>query len=65
VGKVVSSLSRVDADALKIDKSSLIAAQSEAAGLKISVATDLQPQRAQVLRLATDIAALVNFAPAK
>jgi len=58
VAKVVASLSAVDASAAGLDNGSLTALKTEAAGVRISVATNLESQRTQLIRLADDITAL-------
>jgi hypothetical protein len=58
VAKVVASLNAVDAAAAGLDGAPLAALKTEAAGVRISVATNLEPQRAQLIRLAEDITAL-------
>jgi hypothetical protein len=58
VAGVVASLNAVDAAAAGVDGGSLASAKSEAAGVRISVATNLESQRAQLIRLADDIGAL-------
>ena len=54
-GNVVTGLNGVDAAASGINAVTLKAVQAEAASVKISVATDLQSQRGQLLHLAADI----------
>lgn len=58
VARTVTDLKAVDAVASGTDVSALMAARAEAAGLKIYVATDLESQRGQLLRLAADLTAL-------
>ncbi len=58
VASVVASLNGVDASAAGLDSESLASVKTEAAGVRISVATNLQTQRTQLIRLADDIAAL-------
>lgn len=65
VAKVVASLNAVDAAAAGLDNGSLAALKTEAAGVKISVATNLEPQRTQLIRLADDITALTDQSAAK
>lgn len=65
VARVVASLNGVDATAAGVDNASLAAVKSEAAGVRISVATNLQSQRAQLLRLADDLSALSGKSPAR
>ncbi len=65
VAKVVTSLSTVDATSAGLDSKSLAALQKEAAGVKISVATNLESQRTQLLHLAASITALVGQADTK
>ena len=64
VAGVVASLSAVDAAAAGVDGGSLASVKTEAAGVRISVATNLETQRAQIIRLADDIGAL-SGPPAK
>ncbi len=65
MANVVASLKGVDAAAAGIDAHALAAVQAEAAGVRISVAADLEAERSQVLRVATDITALVGTSGAK
>jgi hypothetical protein len=58
VATVVASLNAVDPSAAGLDSGSLAALKSEAAAVKISVATNLEFQRAQLIHLADDITAL-------
>jgi hypothetical protein len=64
VAGVVASLNAVDAAAAGVDGGSLALVKTEAAGVRISVATNLETQRAQLIRLADDIGAL-SGPPAK
>ena len=64
-GNVVTGLNGVDAAASGINAVTLRAIQSEAAGVKISVASDLQAQRGQLLRLAADISDLIPLKSSK
>ena len=52
---VVASLHGVDAANIGLDSIAIAALENQAKSIKLSVATNLQPQRAQVLRLASDI----------
>ena len=65
VAKVVANLNAVDASAARVDLGSLAALRTEAAAVKISVATNLEPQRAQLLRLADGVTALSGRAMAE
>jgi predicted secreted protein len=65
VANVVASLNGVDAAAAGLDSAALKALQVEAAGVKIAVATNLEAQRSQLLRLAADITALAGPKPTK
>lgn len=58
VATVVGSLNAVDASAAGIEGGSLATVKTEAAAVRISVATNLESQRAQLIRLADDIMAL-------
>ncbi len=58
VAQVVVSLNAVDAAAAGINTRSLVALKTEAAGVRISVATNLEAQRTQLVRLADGITAL-------
>ncbi len=58
VASAVASLNGVDASAGGVDSGALASVKTEAAGVRISVATNLETQRAQLMRLADDIAAL-------
>jgi hypothetical protein len=60
VAKVVVNLSAVDSGAAGVDPASLTALKAEASAIKISVATDLQTQRAPLIHLANDIADLAT-----
>lgn len=62
MAKVSQNLSAVDAQRAGLDQASLSAVMAEAASLKIAVATDLEPQRAQLLKLANDISVLTDAA---
>lgn len=67
MANAVMRLGRIDPGAAKVDPSALAAVQQEAAALKINVATDLQPQRAALLKLAakvTDLADGLDSPPA-
>jgi len=55
----LANLNLVDAAAAGIDGKALTALQREAAGVRISVATNLESQRAQLLLLAADINAII------
>jgi hypothetical protein len=48
-----------------IERKGLTALKGEASGVKISVATNLEAQRAQLLRLAAETTALVEKTAAK
>lgn len=65
VGKVVSSLDGVDTAAARVDPAAVKSARDEALAAKVSVAADLEAQRARLLRLADDIAVLADSAGAK
>ena len=65
VARAVAELNGVDAAAAGLDAAALKTAQAEAAAVKVSVAVNLQGQRAQLLRLAADIGALATPAPAQ
>jgi hypothetical protein len=58
MANVVASLNGVDAAAAGLDSAALKEIQTEAAGVKIAVATNLEAQRSQLVRLAADITAL-------
>ena len=65
VAQVVTSLNKVDVAAAGLDNGPLAAVKTEAAGVRISVATNLEAQRAQLIRLAADITALADQSAAK
>ena len=65
VTRVVASLNSVNVAAAGLESEPLNALKGEASGVKISVATNLEAQRAQLLRLATDTTALVEKSAAK
>jgi len=65
VAHVVAGLNKVDPTAMGLEAAPLAALKTEAAGVKIAVATDLQSQRAQLLKLAADIDAVALQAAAK
>jgi hypothetical protein len=60
VAKVVANLNGVDAAAAGLDGKAVTAVRKEALGVKISVAANLESQRAQILKLASAITALVG-----
>lgn len=60
VAKTSAALKGVNAAAAGLDGNSLAAVQTEAVGTKIAVATNLQQQRSQLIRLAADVANLVQ-----
>jgi type II secretory pathway pseudopilin PulG len=60
VVNVVASLNDVNAATADLDSKSLKALQNEAANVKISVATNLESQRNQLIQLAADITSLVG-----
>ena len=65
VAKVVTSLNNVDTAAAGLDNGPLAALKTEAGDVKISVATNLESQRSQLIRLADDITALSDQSAAK
>jgi type II secretory pathway pseudopilin PulG len=65
VVNVVASLNDVNATTADLDSKSLKALQNEAANVKISVATNLESQRNQLIQLAADITALVGKSAAR
>lgn len=65
VAKVVANLNAVDASAAGLDNGSLTALKTEVAGVKISVATNLESQRTQLIRLADAITALSGQSAAR
>jgi type II secretory pathway pseudopilin PulG len=60
VVKVVASLNDINATAAGLDGQALKALQTEAANVKISVATNLESLRNQIIQLAADITALAG-----
>jgi hypothetical protein len=65
VAQVVSSLNKVDSSAADLDPKALAALKSQAGRVKISVATNLEGQRAQLLQLAAGITTLSGQSMAK
>jgi hypothetical protein len=65
VAKVVASLNAVDGAAAGVDNAPLAALKTEAAGVRISVATNLEPQRTQLIRLADGITSLSDQSAAR
>ena len=59
---VVAGLNGIDAEASGINGAALKAVQTESAGVKVYLATNLESERSQLLHLAADITAL---APSK
>lgn len=64
VSKARASLDTVDPVAAHLDATALAALKTKAAAVQIPVATNLEPQRAQLLALEADIGALVARAEA-
>ena len=58
VARAVANLNSVDASAARLGGGALASVKAEAAAVRISVATNLETQRTQLMRLADDIAAL-------
>jgi beta-lactamase regulating signal transducer with metallopeptidase domain len=65
VAKVAASLKAVEASSAGINGNAVSASEREAAGIKISVAQNLESQRAQLLHLAAGITRLVDQSEAK
>jgi GAF domain-containing protein len=61
VAKAVVRLHGVDAAAAGLNGNLLMPVLKEASGVKIAVATNLESQRAQILKLASDINALIGL----
>lgn len=62
MAKVVASLDQIAPEAAEFDRSAVVALRDAAKSMNISVATDLEPQRARVLKLAADLTALAESA---
>lgn len=60
MANAVTRLRRIEAEAANVEPGALAAAQRDAAALKISVATDLQPQRVALLKLAASVTELAD-----
>jgi len=60
VGQAAARLKAVDPAVAGLDAAAVTAVQAEAADIHISVASNLQGQRAQLLKLAADVNALVE-----
>lgn len=60
MANAVTRLRRVEAGPASLAPGALAAVQRDAAALRINVATDLQPQRAALLKLAASVTALAD-----
>lgn len=60
MANAVGRLSKVDAASANLEPNALAAVKRDASALKITVATDLQPQRAQLLKLAASVTELAG-----
>lgn len=60
MANAVSRLSMVQASSANLNPNALAAVQRDASALKIAVATDLEPQRAQLLKLAASVTDLAG-----
>lgn len=65
VSKAAANLGAVDATAAGVNAEAMTSLKKEAAGIKISVAINLETQRDQLLHLATDIDTIVTAATRK
>jgi hypothetical protein len=63
LAEAVADLKGVDPAAAGVDAPKLAAVAAAAGGMKVSVTTDLEPQRAAMLQLASAIDALVPLPP--
>lgn len=60
MANAVTRLRRIEAGPANVEPGALATVQSDAAALRINVATDLQPQRAALLKLAASVTALAD-----